>query len=352
MDSLIVDKYLYNLKTQFHKQRLENVFVDLQIIGYNGSTWAHKALLAYYHPFWKQILIDYDTTLEDQVATILIPDEDIFVIEKWLNEIYTRQPPILKSESPRGDCNAEVAIKIIKKSPIRKQKVSSKPQKKEFKCDECTQTFNNMKTYYSHTLKHKPEKWNFKCPMCDQKCQTRRHLLLHKSKVHQEGICCPQCGKTYSSDSNLKYHILNVHQATRKFTCEDCGKVFGCKTYLKSHRKIHSSISTERTCPYCSKSIRGRYYYQHVKSHDQSTWKYQCPQCDQKCQTRTKYQEHQSLFHSAEPKFTCDLCQEKFKTTTKRSLHKKTCQGKEEKVNETNDIVHYDIINESLISIT
>ena len=145
---------------------------------------------------------------------------------------------------------------------------------------------------------------------------------------------------------------MNVHQATRKFTCEDCGKVFGCKTYLKSHRKIHSSISTERTCPYCSKSIRGRYYYQHVKSHDQSTWKYQCPQCDQKCQTRTKYQEHQSLFHSAEPKFTCDLCQEKFKTTTKRSLHKKTCQGKEEKVNESNDIVHYDIINESLISIT
>ena len=148
MDSLIVDKYLHNLKTLFHEQRLENLFVDLQIIGCNGSTWAHKALLAYYHPFWKRILIDYDTVLEDQVATILIPDEDIFVIEKWLNEIYTRQPAIFRCESPKGDCNAEVAINIQNIPPIRKQKMSSKTQKKEFKCNECTQTFNNMKTFF------------------------------------------------------------------------------------------------------------------------------------------------------------------------------------------------------------
>ena len=71
-----------------------------------------------------------------------------------------------------------------------------------------------------------------------------------------EGIVCSICGNTYSSDSNLKYHILNVHQAS-KFTCDECKKTFSSKTYLKSHMKLHSKSQQLRKCPRCEKTIKG-----------------------------------------------------------------------------------------------
>lgn len=47
---------------------------------------------------------------------------------------------------------------------------------------------------------------------------------------------CPECGKIYSNNSNLKQHIANVHASTLSWElCQVCGKRFKTKQYLQVH---------------------------------------------------------------------------------------------------------------------
>lgn len=47
---------------------------------------------------------------------------------------------------------------------------------------------------------------------------------------------CPECGKVYSNNSNLRQHIANVHASTQAWElCQVCGKRFKTKQYLQVH---------------------------------------------------------------------------------------------------------------------
>lgn len=47
---------------------------------------------------------------------------------------------------------------------------------------------------------------------------------------------CPECGKIYSNNSNLKQHIVNVHTVqTEYISCHVCNKQFKTKQYLQIH---------------------------------------------------------------------------------------------------------------------
>lgn len=47
---------------------------------------------------------------------------------------------------------------------------------------------------------------------------------------------CPECGKEYSNNSNLKQHIANVHlEAQHWETCPVCSKQFKTRQYLQVH---------------------------------------------------------------------------------------------------------------------
>ncbi|GAB0096343.1 Protein abrupt [Sergentomyia squamirostris] len=53
------------------------------------------------------------------------------------------------------------------------------------------------------------------------------------------GPMCPQCGKIYSSASNLRQHLRNVHASIDKslwHPCPDCGKKLKTKHYLINHQ--------------------------------------------------------------------------------------------------------------------
>lgn len=56
---------------------------------------------------------------------------------------------------------------------------------------------------------------------------------------HAERPVCRYCGRTYSSPSNLKQHVLNVHvepPAENWKTCDVCGKRCKTKHYLTNHQ--------------------------------------------------------------------------------------------------------------------
>jgi uncharacterized C2H2 Zn-finger protein len=52
----------------------------------------------------------------------------------------------------------------------------------------------------------------------------------------QQKPMCPECGRMYSTNSNLKQHIANVHTKNDFWEpCHVCGKMFKTRQYLHTH---------------------------------------------------------------------------------------------------------------------
>lgn len=61
---------------------------------------------------------------------------------------------------------------------------------------------------------------------------------------------CPECGKLYSNNSNLKQHILNVHSARDlSHSCPVCGKAFKTRQYMQIHMNSIHGVKQRRREP-------------------------------------------------------------------------------------------------------
>lgn len=61
---------------------------------------------------------------------------------------------------------------------------------------------------------------------------------------------CPECGKLYSNNSNLKQHILNVHAARElAHSCPVCGKGFKTRQYMQIHMNSIHGVKQRRRDP-------------------------------------------------------------------------------------------------------
>ncbi|XP_076644109.1 uncharacterized protein LOC143354156 isoform X2 [Halictus rubicundus] len=61
---------------------------------------------------------------------------------------------------------------------------------------------------------------------------------------------CPECGKIYSNNSNLKQHIVNVHTVQTEYvSCHVCSKQFKTKQYLQIHLLSMHGIRKRKCYP-------------------------------------------------------------------------------------------------------
>ena len=80
----------------------------------------------------------------------------------------------------------------------------------------------------------------YQCEFCTQKIKSSRDLIKHCQKKHNKEIekpvkkllyGCDSCGKVYSEEQTLKYHIKTVHHTER---CKFCGEK---NTHMKRHEE-------------------------------------------------------------------------------------------------------------------
>ena len=64
---------------------------------------------------------------------------------------------------------------------------------------------------------------------------------------------CPQCDLVLEYSSNLRRHILQVHDKKESYHCTQCNCVFKRLDNLKTHIKVKHSESGPQTwqCQYC-----------------------------------------------------------------------------------------------------
>lgn len=86
--------------------------------------------------------------------------------------------------------------------------------------------------------------------MLHQQTQRRYHQQQIDNANHNGKPKCPECGKIYSNNSNLKQHIVNVHTVqTEYISCHVCNKQFKTKQYLQIHLLSMHGIRKRKSYP-------------------------------------------------------------------------------------------------------
>ena len=86
-------------------------------------------------------------------------------------------------------------------------------------------------------------KRSFVCSKCGFSFGMRSNLKRHILTVHEDRRTfeCPFCISTFGLKQNLTIHIRVKHQKKRPFACDICGNSFGYKQVLQNHRRnIHN----------------------------------------------------------------------------------------------------------------
>ncbi|KAK7604417.1 hypothetical protein V9T40_005603 [Parthenolecanium corni] len=140
-------------------------------------------------------------------------------------------------------------------SPLASSDQNSSASESKWKCMKpqeckiCHKTFSNAGNLRQHvTNVHTPGE-PVQCELCSKEFKNKEYLRKHKVIIHKAPLrshlaqCgnCPHCGKTYSNQSALKYHVRLMHcDLTNQFSCYLCPMSFAHRDDYKAHMwEIH-----------------------------------------------------------------------------------------------------------------
>lgn len=112
-------------------------------------------------------------------------------------------------------------------------------------CEICGKRFNDNGTLKTHTLLLHIKERKFKCMICNQtfplKPTLDKHIRRHmKRERGEKDFACDQCDMKYRDKSSLNRHVLTKHSGVNfKVTCGECGKQYTSTTNLFKHQRMH-----------------------------------------------------------------------------------------------------------------
>ena len=142
---------------------------------------------------------------------------------------------------------------------------SSSNGKGSFTCGECGKCYSSSSNLARHRQTHKPEVCLKACPHCTKEYTSPAALAMHL-RTHAQGCKCPFCGKSFSRPWLLQGHI-RTHTGEKPFSCNQCNKAFADKSNLRAHTQTHSS-DKPYSCGKCGKSFALKSY---LSKHEESS---------------------------------------------------------------------------------
>ena len=136
----------------------------------------------------------------------------------------------------------------------------------EYPCPDCGKRYSTSSNLARHRQTHRSisDKKARQCPHCDKVYVSMPAYSMHV-RTHNQGCECPYCGKKFSRPWLLQGHI-RTHTGEKPFNCSQCGKSFADKSNLRAHVQTHSS-EKPYACERCGKSFALKsYLYKHEES--------------------------------------------------------------------------------------
>ncbi len=189
--------------------------------------------------------------------------------------------------------------------------------REKFPCPECNKLFNTKAHVRRHMLNHTKEQ-KTECPICKVMCSNVKNHILY---VHErkEKETCMECGKQVK---HLNLHMNTMHRATEreKKLCLVCKKEV---VDLKTHLKMHDGDREMFACPQCKTLFNTKYHLaSHMKTHDKNREMFPCDFCDKLYTRKHQVKKHMMNIHNGQQEKTeCPICKKKLVKVQQHILH-------------------------------
>jgi len=225
--------------------------------------------------------------------------------------------------------------------------IATKHQGPKNKCTKCDFESVHRAAVLQHIV---DAHGGFQCDQCNYQGSSKKCLSRHKSDHHTNKHFhqCQQCEYAAPRSSNLKRHILEVHESF-KLKCAECDFSTGRKGYLLDHMEMkHGYVDPEAlkptaqalTCDLCSfSSMRVGILNQHKRSLHGIGLKHACTECEFSTDRRITLRKHmknkhgvkdEELENASKERFQCDECGNSFSSVYSLQRHKECSHEEKE----------------------
>lgn len=170
-----------------------------------------------------------------------------------------------------------------------------------YKCPDCGKIFSSLSNLYRHQ-KVSHSGLRYSCASCGKKFTCRISLQRHERVVH-EGLRCNTCQRIFASELMKMEHRCPGSHREKSVTCQICGSSFSCTSNLNKHvRLLHADNMTDELSGAVSRQA--------------------CQFCPRRFESAEELVNHAHSVHSA-----CSKCGETLLPDLNLSEHLAVCSG-------------------------